>query len=647
MAAVLASTVGGALVARPVPAAAVAAAFAAVALLGVALRAAVPARPECGRRVAVVGSWCVAALVLASMLGARALAGLDEVPEGRVAGIATLAGDPRAQGDEVRVEARLGGRRVELRASGATGRFLGGHDAGEGVEVIGWQRPAPAAAWYQARHLAARVAVWRAGPGPRAALPWRAANALRSTLARGTRSLDADQRALFDGLVTGDDRNQRAATVDDFRGSGLTHLLAVSGQNVAFVLAVASPVLRRSRLWPRLLWTLCLLILFGLVTRLEPSVLRAAAMAAVATVGATVGRPAARCRVLTIALTGLLLVDPMLARSTGFQLSAAASAAILVGAGPLERVLPGPAPLRAAIAVTVAAQLGVAPLLVASFGPVPAASLPANLLAGPVAGFVMGWGLVAGVAAGLVEGPAPWLAPLLHLPTSAALAWVAGVAHRFALAPLGMLGPVALAAIAVGLGAAVVGRPLRHPRLGGAFAAAVLASTAVAAQAPAPLRATPAPGLTVWRSEGATLVVVDVATAGRSPTAPSTLDALRRAGVRRVDVVVVARDVALTAADAVVERYGVTQRIGPAGPTGSVRLGGLDLAVVDAGERLLVEAGDPLRYRSPPHVRAVAPDPGRGSLPRAAPRSPPLRHHAPGTGDGDPQPHAGLVLRPG
>ena len=68
----------------------------------------------------------------------------------------------------------------------------------------------------------------------------------------GAAPLDPRARSLFTGLVIGDDREQPADLADAFRGAGLTHLLAVSGQNVAFALALAGPLLRRLRLWPRL-----------------------------------------------------------------------------------------------------------------------------------------------------------------------------------------------------------------------------------------------------------------------------------------------------------------------------------------------------------------------------------------------------------
>ena len=145
---------------------------------------------------------------------------------------------------------------------------------------------------------------------------------------------------MFTGLVLGDDRAQPADLADAFQGAGLTHLLAVSGQNVAFALALAGPVLRRLRLWPRLAATVAVIGLFGVMTRFEPSVLRASAMAALAATVAMVGWPVARVRIIALAVTGLLVVDPLLARSVGFQLSVCAATAIVVVAPPLASGAP-------------------------------------------------------------------------------------------------------------------------------------------------------------------------------------------------------------------------------------------------------------------------------------------------------------------
>src|SRR4029078_10820073 len=105
------------------------------------------------------------------------------------------------------------------------------------------------------------------------------------------------------GFVLGDDRGQSFETVDDFRASGLAHLLVVSGGNVACVLALASPALRRLSIAGRLVAGLVVLLLFGFVARWEPSVLRAEAMAAISLVASTLARPVSGVRVLALAVT--------------------------------------------------------------------------------------------------------------------------------------------------------------------------------------------------------------------------------------------------------------------------------------------------------------------------------------------------------
>src|SRR5439155_19656986 len=194
--------------------------------------------------------------------------------------------------------------------------------------------------WLARRHVGARMSVTRIGPWtPGGALP-RLANALRRTLVGGASSLSPTTRALFAGFVLGDDRGQPPEVVDDFRGAGLTHLLVVSGENVAFLLALCQPVLSRLGLRARFFAGLLVLLLFGAVTRWEPSVLRAEAMAALAMTATLTGRPQTAVRLLALAITGLLLVDPLLLGSVGFLLSVAACTGIVLLARPIARALP-------------------------------------------------------------------------------------------------------------------------------------------------------------------------------------------------------------------------------------------------------------------------------------------------------------------
>lgn len=561
----------------------------------------------CWRRPMLV---CVAVGLLTSGLGQRALDGLDGVEERTVVGEVTLLSDPTPSFGGLRVDVRLAGRRLEARADGVAAAALEDRLAGEVVQIRGTVEPAPSdQPWLVARHVAGRLTVlrverWR--PGDPSA---RLANGLRRTLVSGAPALSERQRSLFTGLVIGDDRRQPNDLADDFLGAGLTHLLAVSGQNVAFALALVGPLLRRLRLWPRLLATVGVIGLFGVMTRFEPSVLRASAMAALAATLAMGGRPTSRVRVIAVAVTGLLLVDPLLVGSVGFRLSVSAALAIVVVAPRLTPVLPGPAALREALGVTLAAQLGVAPVLLATFGPIPVASLPANLLAVPVAGLVMVWGLTAGLLAGAVGEP---LASLVHGPTRVALGWLELVAHRAARAPLGELRLAHVIGLGLGLLLAVLaGQRLWLRRAGSVIAGLAVAAAILVAHAPPPLRSPLVTGVVRWHAGGTDVVVLG-GVGGRSRLgARAVLGALRRDGVDAIDLLVVAdRSVPGTVVDDVVQAHptggvvvqgaalldaspGSVVRVPPEGAV--VDLGALTVRLVVVPDRLVVDAVPRLR----------------------------------------------------
>lgn len=433
----------GAVAARPVPLAP------AAALLGVAW---VLRRPV----LLIAGS-----ALVASALASAAWAGLAPPRPQVLSATVTLVSDPVSRPWGTSAEVRWRSTRLLARAGpGPPARALARRLAGERVHVEGVVVPLdPRRVRRLAhRHLAGRLEVLAVGgwaPGSRLA---EITNGARRLLVEGAASLAPGRRALFTGLVIGDDREQAPASRDAFRAAGLSHLLAVSGGNVAFVLALVGPALRRLSLGGRLAAGLVVLGLFGALTRWEPSVLRAEAMAVAALVAAWRGRPQPGLRLLAIAVWALVLLDPLLVWSAGFRLSVAASAGIVVLARPLAARLPGPRPVADALAVTAAAQVGVAPVLVPTFGPVPLASLPANLLAGPAAGLVMAWGLPAGLAAGLLAGVGGGrVAWLLHRPTAAMVAWIDLVARAGAAAPLPRLGLSTLALVGgvVGLWVAV------------------------------------------------------------------------------------------------------------------------------------------------------------------------------------------------
>jgi competence protein ComEC len=235
-------------------------------------------------------------------------------------------------------------------------------------------------------------------------------------------------------------------------------LTAVSGENVAFVMALCAPVLRRLRLSGRLVAGAAVLVVFGTMTRWEPSVVRAIAMALVGLLAGYLGRPTSGLRALALAATVLLAIDPFLLHSVGFLLSCGASLGIALLARPISRRLRGPAWVREVLGVTAAAQVGVAPILIPVFGSMPLVSLPANLVAVPLAAPLTIWGLASGIAGGFVVTVVPQVTSLLALPTTAllhALRAIAAVASRV---PVSIDGRGALAVIAFGCLAAAAMR---------------------------------------------------------------------------------------------------------------------------------------------------------------------------------------------
>src|SRR5439155_16218076 len=149
------------------------------------------------------------------------------------------------------------------------------------------------------------------GVGP-PSWPQRAAGRLRAGLQRACAPLPAERGGLLPGLVVGDTSRLDPAVADDFRTTGMTHLVAVSGANLAIVAGLVLGLVRWCRAGPRLAAGLCLVALVGFVilVRPSPSVLRAAAMGALGLVALAVGRPASAVPGLATAVTVLVVLDP-------------------------------------------------------------------------------------------------------------------------------------------------------------------------------------------------------------------------------------------------------------------------------------------------------------------------------------------------
>ena len=223
----------------------------------------------------------------------------------------------------------------------------------------------------------------------------KAINKVRSNFLEITTSLSGDARELLPGLILGDTRNQSLALSQDMKNSGLTHLTAVSGGNIAILLLAIIWLCQKFRftIKKQIVTGLFTLIIFALLVRTEPSVVRASLMGAISLLGLFTGTRRHGISALVTTICIALLVDPNLAVSWGFCLSVFATAGLLVFTRPfankISELVPRiPESLSVLIAVALSAQISTAGLIAGFSGQITLWSIPANLLASPVIPFV-------------------------------------------------------------------------------------------------------------------------------------------------------------------------------------------------------------------------------------------------------------------
>jgi competence protein ComEC len=231
------------------------------------------------------------------------------------------------------------------------------------------------------------------------------------------------EAGLLLGLVLGDASELDPVTTRDFQTTGLGHLLVVSGENVAMVLAPVLAFAAALKLGAvsRFTMGIGVVVLFVVLTGAEPSVLRAGAMACLALLGILLGKPRATGTILAAAVLVLLVLDPWLVYGIGFQLSVAATAGMVTLATPIADRLARlvPMPVAMAAGTTTAAQLGVTPLLLFHFHEVPGVTIIANLAAFPA------------VSPALLLGIAASALGLMWLPLGHVVALIARVPMRY------------------------------------------------------------------------------------------------------------------------------------------------------------------------------------------------------------------------
>jgi competence protein ComEC len=216
----------------------------------------------------------------------------------------------------------------------------------------------------------------------------RVIEAMRAGLVQAMSHSPDEQAALLPGLVVGDVSAMSASLTAQFKATGLTHLTAVSGANLAIMLSFLSVLARWCGVRGRWLNVISVVgvAVFIVLCHSEASVLRAAAMGIVAL--AALGRSkssASGLRSLSLAVMGLCWYDPWMSHSLAFQLSVLASGGIILWGRHWSEALATwlPRPLAEAMAIPLAAQLATQPVICYLSGAISLAGLAANAAAGP------------------------------------------------------------------------------------------------------------------------------------------------------------------------------------------------------------------------------------------------------------------------
>jgi competence protein ComEC len=295
------------------------------------------------------------------------------------------------------------------------------------------------------------------------------ADSVRGHLARSLApGVSGERRAVIAGILLGEDEGLEQSLRDRFRASGLYHLLAVSGQNVTYVVLGALLLAWLFGL-PRAAGEAGALIAvcgYVLAVGWQPSVVRAGLAGGLASLAWLCGRARDRWYFLLVGAAVLLGWNPYSLLDPGFQLSFAAVAAIFVLVPRFEVWLAGyPVPPKLATVLAVSSSCGAvtAPILLTHFGSVPLYTVASNALAEPVVAPLLGLALICSA----LEPVIPSAAATLAWVNGWLAAYLAGVARFFGGLPHARLASwkaVAVLAAAIGLIALVARLPTPRRR---------------------------------------------------------------------------------------------------------------------------------------------------------------------------------------
>lgn len=203
------------------------------------------------------------------------------------------------------------------------------------------------------------------------------------------KSLPRQQAGLLNGMLIGYREGLSEEVQEAFSNAGLTHIMAVSGANIAFLILPLSFLLKLLHIKKSIanIMIIAFLAMFVFITGFEPSVLRAVLMADVLLAAAILYREPDVYAALAVSCLILLIASPGMLFNIGFQLSYGATLGIVMlykNIGNLIRCRFIPEKVSEVLSATLAAQFGVLPLTLVHFNKLSLISVISNIFAAPL-----------------------------------------------------------------------------------------------------------------------------------------------------------------------------------------------------------------------------------------------------------------------
>lgn len=243
------------------------------------------------------------------------------------------------------------------------------------------------------------------------------------------RNLSPPQSSILGAIVLGDKRRMSSELKEKLNITGIRHITAVSGMHVAILTSILMTFLVGLGFWKKqaFYFTITLIMLFIIMTGLQPSAIRAGIMAGLFLLAQYLGRPKVSSRAIVFAAAIMLVHNPLLLKlDVGFQLSFLAMMGIIYLMPTFKKWVKS-----GVLAMTLSAQVFTLPILIYNFSYMSAVAPLTNILIVPFLPFIMGLGFLSAIF-GIVFQPLGWI---LSWPTWLLLTYVTKIVDWFSQIP--------------------------------------------------------------------------------------------------------------------------------------------------------------------------------------------------------------------